>query len=187
MVFLPVDRVPAGRYLVAPSSFSEIENARAELDALGHQYLTEIRVRSRVYRTDAGLRSAATGASETLVPDDVVASLKRGIQEFEGTGTEEVLIQELLLALHGYGMADRWLDEFLTALYARPDRLWLGGLARRALLQGRATGRESEVIEAFEHTLAIPVGLPVKERLAEVLADRVRMARVAPAGEAVAL
>jgi len=167
---MAVDQTPPFEYLLNPKSFSEIENTRAALDALGLQFLMELQGRR------AGLLFGPTTAPRSLhdraVLTEVVQELEQGRQAFQGTGQEVVLTQHLLWLLKKEKLNDRWLNTFLAFLYQHPTEPWVARWTDDAVDISRAAGREPEVLEALRHLESIPLQFDARTRAQAVLANR---------------
>jgi hypothetical protein len=143
--------------LYAPQSFSEVENTKALLTALSQQVVTEIQAERLANHAKAAL-SSRTG--EPVVEPDtlaVIQKFERSVVEFEGTEQELYLVQPFLAVLKTAKLYDRWIDVYLNALYQHPTHAMIGRLAAEALLVSKATGRQGEVLNAFEHVSRIPL------------------------------
>lgn len=166
---LPVDATVALEYLVSSESFSEIEQARAVLDALANRYV----VQSRMLIVREAL--AGRGAHESRQPLasrpglSAIQVLEEAVAEFDGTGQELQLLPTLLSALKRERLHNRWIEVYLSALYRHPTHRVVGDMADEALLLGRAIGREEEVIAALRHVSAIPLKFASRLRIERCL------------------
>jgi hypothetical protein len=168
---LPVDATVALEYLVSSESFSEIEQARAVLDALANRYV----VQSRMLIVREAL--AGRGAYEKRQPLNsrpglsAIQVLEEAVAEFDGTGQELQLLPTLLSALERERLRDRWIEVYLSALYHHPTHRVVGDMADEARRLGRAIGREAEVIAALRHVSAIPLKFASRLRIERCLAS----------------
>jgi hypothetical protein len=142
--------------LVGIQSFSEIENAKALLNGLSFQFLAEM-----------AMRRAIIG--QPLQLSEAVADLRTGIKEFAGTEEELNLLRVELALLKEQRQYNRWLDIYLQALYEHPTSKLVGCLAEDAIAIGTATGRESEVMNALDHLVGIPLAFTAKEQVQRAL------------------
>jgi hypothetical protein len=168
---LPVDATVALEYLVSSESFSEIEQARAILDALANRYVLQSRMliarEALAGRDTPEIRqplASRPGLSAIQVLEEAGA-------EFDGTGQELRLLPTLLNALKRERLHGRWIEVYLNAVYHHPTHRVVGDMADEALLLGRAIGREEEVIAALRHVSAIPLKFASRLRIERCLAN----------------
>jgi hypothetical protein len=147
-------------YFLQTTSFSEIENTRALLNALAAQSISAVRIRFES-QGDAVSRGRAAEAG--------LQALESTLAEFEGTEQEFTLINEQLLLLFRAGQPSRWLDVYLKTLYERPTHELVGRNAQRALTLAKETGREQELLAGFHHVTSIPREFDGKLRVEAVL------------------
>ena len=161
--------VPFLHAYVAKRSFSEIRNAKADLEELGARYVMAVAIRRQI-----DTRWSAAGGT---VPDShvephlagAIEELEQGMQEFRGTGQEFILARELLKALKKSRKYDRWLEVYLDILYEHPTQPLIGCLASDAIVAAKATGSEDVLVAGFEHLTAIPLEFEAKEQVQEAL------------------
>jgi hypothetical protein len=146
--------------LVAPDSFSRVENARNLLEALC------LRVRLRAETSLCQLKySSVSNTNKTRQLQEIISDLRQARAEFVGTAQELELTHELLLFLKLTENYNEWIDVYLEMLYKSPTDPVIGSLAEPALSIARPLGREEELRIALKHTLAIPVNFVNKSRI----------------------
>ncbi len=166
----PLDEVPPLEYFASAKSFSEVEPARARLQALSRRYLYAVQVRQAValrgHRASevGGVSAGAACVSQT------VQELEEATRGFRGTGEEPVLTHGLLICLASEHRYERWIDVYLDLLYRHPTEEVVGVLANAAVTAGRATGRLEEVLDGFRHVSSIPFDFEAKHRVQAALA-----------------
>ena len=153
----------------APQSFSEVENTKALLSALSRQFITGIYAERTANNTEVVLNTRGNSAVEPHLLA-VIKQLEQGVAEFKGTKQELDLVQPLLAALKKAKLYDRWMEAYLNALYQHPTDPMIGRLATEAISVSKAAGRQSDVLNGFEHLRNIPlefgVNLQVEQELA---------------------
>lgn len=180
--------IPRLEYFASASSFSEVEQMRAQLRALARRYLYSMQIR----QVEA-LRHSPLGSAPKLIlnnhartpagspgrpslgaapSSDLAREVRDMIQEFRGTGEEPVLTQGLLTLLASERAYGQWLDHYLELLYRRPTEEVVCHQADTAVAAGNATGRLGEVLAAFRHVSRIPLEFEGKRRLRELLAEQ---------------
>jgi hypothetical protein len=97
-------------------------------------------------------------------PDLAIQELEQGIQEFRETGQELLLAEELLRLLKKEKSYDRWLDLYLQLTYEHPTDGLIARCTRDALRFSSLTGRDCELMNAFEHLNQIPFDCPAREQ-----------------------
>jgi hypothetical protein len=163
--------------LVAPDSFSRVENAKNLLEALC------LRVRLRAETSLCQLKySSLSNTNKTLQLQAIISDLRQARAEFVGTAQELELTHELLLFLKVTENYNEWTDVYLEMLYGSPTDPVIGALAEPALSIARQLGREEEVSVALKHTLAIPADFVNKSRIEAAVGFEVTR-QTAPAGE----
>lgn len=170
MVSLQRD-VPRLEYFASAQSFSEVEQVRAQLEALSRRHLYMLQVRQ--VEALQGARAGGTGGKATGrdAVGQVVQELGQAIQEFQGTGEEAKLTNGLLILLASEGSYGRWLDVYLDLLYRRPTEDVVGRLTETAVVAGRETDRLDEVLRGFRHLAQIPMDFEGRRRAEAVLRD----------------
>lgn len=166
----PLAEVPPLEYFASAKSFSEVEQARTQLQALSRRYLFAVQVRQgellRASRASGGSGMSAAAARDR----QTVQELEAAIQEFRGTGEEPGLTHGLLICLAGERDYERWIDLYLDLLYRCPTEEVVGVLANAAVTAGQATGRLDEVLDGFRHVSSIPFDFEAKRRVQTALA-----------------
>ena len=152
-------------HLVSAESFSEVEQARAVLDALAVRYVENAQ---RLIAQEVLSHNANSGVRNPSSERPILLAIKmldEAIPEFRGTGVELRLLRPLLLALKQERFYDRWLDVYLDALYLHPTHELVGVLADEAVAISQAAGREGELTLGFRHLSGIPLDFPAKSRI----------------------
>lgn len=144
-------------YFVRPSSFSEVEATRAELEGLAYRYRTEIRTRY--------LGAPTTAASDAKTRASLIRDLETALSEFRNAPGEAYIAQDLLILLKRSGDYSRWLDLYLDLLYRRPTEDVISLFASDARTLAAATGRQVEVEAALHHVTEIPIEFSAKGHL----------------------
>ena len=157
---LPVNRFVSTEDYLSAQSFSEVDQAKLTLEALGSQALTEFRVKHNpsVLRMT---RPTCTPPNEAQICCGI-QQLEREIQAFRGTEQQFVLTQELLYVLKHGKRYDLWLDVFLRTLYGHPTEKLINYSLRDAQTISQLLGREAEFHAALAHLGQIPFEFPAK-------------------------
>ncbi|MBE7499309.1 MAG: hypothetical protein HS113_03170 [Verrucomicrobiales bacterium] len=156
-----LQEIPPFELFYVPRSFSEVEQARAQLHALSSQFLY------RQYLERLHLLQARRSRNEPEPPPgqrfpQSIQALEQSLEEFRGTGEELTLTHALLSLLRQEQLADRWLDAYLDMLYHHPTADLVGQEAKHALTLARSANREEELFEAFRHVSNIPFDFVAK-------------------------
>lgn len=159
------ETVPPTEYFNHARSFSELENARAELDATVLRTLFELR-RQRV---DQPWRTDGSAPGEGL--ERVIEILRQSVEDLRGTEWELLVTRDLLVALKQSGRWQGWLDLYLETLYRRPASDVPSAFASEALRIGRHLGREEEAITALHYVLGNPECRSGRARIAALFDD----------------
>jgi hypothetical protein len=156
-------RIPLSFY-ATESSFSEVENTKATLEALCTELLTELRLK---YDGRQLVREGPYSGSLAYVlrAGDAEMELEKAIQQFQGTEQEGALVNELLYLLNRRERYERWLEVYVRFLYARPIDPIAGRHARRALTISHSIGREDELMRALEWLLQNELNSPSKTEI----------------------
>lgn len=162
---LPRGAAVALDFLVSAKSFSEVEHARAVLDALAARYVENAQ---GLIAQELMSRTANFGIEPSRSRRPIVAAIKmldEAIPEFRGTGVELRLLEPLLYALKQEGFYDRWLDVYLDALYRHPTHEMLSSLADEAVVISQAVGRERELTTGLRYVSGIPADFLTESRI----------------------
>lgn len=146
-------------------SFSEVENAKALLEALSKRYVTEVRIRRHLDSTQASPGEYAPSPMNQPSLSGALDELEKGVELFEGTGQEMEVAADLLRALKHARQYDRWLALYLQALYQHPTHELDGDFADDAVKISQAIGHAGEVFNAFRHLSNIPFDFGTKQRV----------------------
>jgi len=152
-------------YLVSAKSFSEVEHARAALDALAARYVVNAQA---LIAQEFMSRNPSFGIRQSSSERPIVAAinmLDEVIPEFRGSGAELQLLQPFLLALKQERLYDRWLDVYLDALYRHPTDEMVSSLAEEAVVISRAVDRELELTMGLRHLSDIPTSVFAESRV----------------------
>jgi GNAT superfamily N-acetyltransferase len=152
-------------YLVAEKSFSEVEHARAVLEALAARYVENAQ---GLIAQELMSRTANFGIEPSRSERPIVAAIKmldEAIPEFRGTGVELRLLEPLLYALKQEGFYDRWLDVYLDALYRHPTDEGVMSLAEEAVAISQGVGRERELTAGLRYVSGIPADFLTESRI----------------------
>jgi hypothetical protein len=147
-------------YFLTPRSFSEIESARALLDALAARYVTGVDAHRVQAARAARARTRDPISSSPAL--DAIQLLDEGIEQFKDTEQEFLLVQRLLRVLKQEKFHDRWLEVYLDTLYRRPTEELVGLFARDAVVVGNAAGRLEDVRAGFRHVCETPLDFAAK-------------------------
>lgn len=151
-------------HLASAKSFSEVEQARAALDALAVQYAENAQaLMAREIMSHNPSFGIRLGSSERPMVA-AIQMLDEAILEFKGTGEELRLLPLLLFALKQERLYDRWLNVYLDALYRQPTSELLSSWAEDAVVVSRAAGRESELTAGLRYVNDIPRNFTVNSR-----------------------
>lgn len=167
-------------YLVSARSFSEVDQARAGLEALAAQ---RIQLAQRLILQETGVGHGSRGVQKTRTERPVLAAIRLiedGLAEFQGTGLEMRLLPTLLSALKRERLYDRWLQVYLRLLYAHPTHQLVGVLADEAVSISQAVGQQEAVAAAFCHLSSIPLEFRAKAQIERSL---VRLGTDGPPGD----
>ncbi|MBI4661911.1 MAG: hypothetical protein HY735_24075 [Verrucomicrobia bacterium] len=161
--FMADCQIPGLEYFLTPQTFSEVENAKALLEALSAQFLSESRSKRAVAKAAATDQDSGVVADPTAT--EAIHELEQGILEFKGTEQELLIVQDLLWLLKSRQQYDRWIEAYLRVLYQHPTHELVGRFAQDAVLIAKAAGREATVIKAFKHVRSIPLEFNAKRKV----------------------
>jgi hypothetical protein len=151
-------------------SFSEVENARALMEALATRSLQDLRIR-RMTTQRAPSDAATSHSNREAQLTEIIGEFRAAIREFGGTGQEMWFVQDLLAIFRREGRHDEWVSLYLQHLYRDPTHEFFGRTAREALVIGKDARREPEVFEALNHLRCIPLEFEAKSAIESVLAS----------------
>lgn len=152
-------------YLLPPTSFSEVDNAKATLQAALNQNLIRIRTVSRAVRESRSRETddpALIAVNRSTTPVQLQELLEAALEEFHGTNQEWFMREEWLWTLKQDVSAEAWVQFYLNSLYRNPTHPLVARFAADALRLSREGDLECEVLQALHHVLAIPMDLPIK-------------------------
>lgn len=154
---MPLGVTVALDQVVSAESFSEVEQARAVLDALARRYVERAQ---GLIAQEVMTRNTHSHARQTAEGQPILTAIKlldEAIPEFRGTGAEPQLLWSLLFALRQERLYDRWLDVYLDVLYRHPTDDVVSAFAEDAVAISQAAGRASELISGLHHLNEIPL------------------------------
>lgn len=155
-------------YYYTAESFSEVENTKAQLQALSTQFLLESRGRRWTLFQRLSCESGLNEQAYVNYVESSIDELKQAIAEFKGTEQELFVVQDLLLVLKKEKRPAQWVQTYLELLYQHPTSMLVSDSAADALSFAKAVGRESEVMDALRHVRSIPFAFAGRERLEAV-------------------
>ncbi len=160
--YMPRGATVTLEYLVSTKSFSEVEHARAVLEALAARYAESAQgmIAQEVMSRNPNFGIRLSGSDRPMVA--AIKMLDEALPEFQGTGAELQLLQPLLYALKQERLYDRWLDVYLDALYRHPAHEMLGSLTEEAVVISQAVGREWELAAGLRYVSGLPLNLLTK-------------------------
>lgn len=166
-------------YLVSTKSFSEVEQARAVLDALAGQYAqsAERLIVQEHLSQQFDYRVRMSNPERPTVA--AIHLLDEALPEFRGTEAELRLLKPLLIALKREKLYDRWLDAYLDALYRHPTHEMMSTLAAEALGIGQTVGREQELTAGLRYVSDFPFHFPAKSKIEHTLMSALARTRFA--------
>ncbi len=149
---------PDLEYLTPPESFSRVENAKKNLEALS------IRLRFDIQNEiSANLREGLPVHASAL--DSAIRAAEDGMREFEGTEEALYIAQDLLFALKKAGRFDRWIEVFLTALYQHPTHPVVARFATQAVTLSTQIEQQDRVMAGLQHLVDLPLNFEGKEKV----------------------
>lgn len=151
-------------YLLSEESFSEIENAKAWLEALATQSIIEARRRSAA-ETQGHPYSDVPSVARAL------EEISARAEEFRGTAQEFRLRNEQFILLEKSGRRSEWLDVYLDLLYTYPTHSFCAEWGARALRIAGELHRTRELKEGWRHAAGIPRQFESKAVLRELLEE----------------
>jgi hypothetical protein len=169
---MPAGATAAAEYFATCQSFSEVEDAKAQLDAVAIRWLVELRQRRYAWRrlSHSKTRLPLDGVRATEAMED----LRHAIAEFRGTGRDLALVKDLLSLLKGEELYDQWLEVYLRAVYEHPADSLASAFAPDAVSFAKTLGREAEVQAALRHVAEIPHEFAPKRQREAVAATHVQ-------------
>ena len=133
---------------IDPASFSEVENAKLQIEGLAREYIT------RVHQFRVALLHEPSGPNAAARRDKAIRSLLERRTEFQETSAEDMVTLELLQTLQGAREHESWLEVYLQFLYANPTSPVLEDLAEQAV-QFAELGGNSSRLEKARHFLSL--------------------------------
>jgi hypothetical protein len=155
-------------YFTGPATFSEVENAKATLEADAAQFINILRSKYLEQRmAHAKHRQPANAAAWA---DELDAKA----QELRGTFPEFAIRDELLQVLLSGNLQDHWLDQYLQLVYESPTQPLVAKWLNVATRLAGTTDRMDEVESGISHLLSIPTEFETKQNLLSAAAVSAR-------------
>lgn len=154
--------------LTSSDSFSEVDQARSNLEALCLRYVSHAQQRMLSEPRDPVIPALASPELTQAIPESV-AILEDTAAGFRGTGAEPLAIRSLLLGLKRAHMHSRWLEVYQDFANRQPLEPLVCELAAEALRMAQVTHRQSEVIGTLVHLSRTPGPLQGRSRITELL------------------
>ena len=151
-------------YLASPGSFSEVDAARAAVEALATRYIE----RAREQLASAILQETHTPEAEETKRGRITAAIalmEEARLEFWGTGQEPHIVFTLLYGLKQAGAHGRWVEVYLDLAYRQPADPWVAALAETARAMGQAAGRLEDVETALQYIDQLPLEFQTATRI----------------------
>jgi len=163
--YMSRDAMAGLEYHGSAKSFSEVEHARAALDALAARYVEQAQglITGQIMSRNPSFGIRQSSSERPMIA--AIQMLDEVMPEFQGTGAELQLLQPLLFALKQERFYDRWLDVYLDALYRHPKDEMLSSLAEEAVIISEAVGRERELTTGLRYVSGIPLNFLAKSRI----------------------
>lgn len=165
---LSKDALVDSTLLTASDSFSEVDQARSNLDALCLRYVSHAQQRMLAEPRDNLVPVLHSNESTRPIPESV-AMLEDAAAGFRGTGAEPIAVRGLLQALKRAQLHTRWLEIYQDYAHRQPLEPLVCELAGEALSMAELTGRQSELIGTLVHVSRTPGPLPGRSQLSELL------------------
>ncbi|HOY60122.1 MAG TPA: hypothetical protein PK640_18540, partial [Verrucomicrobiota bacterium] len=167
LAHLPRGATVSLHHLVCAESFSEVEHARAVLEALAERYVetAQCLIAQEIMSRSGNLAVPEPGSERSITA--AIKLLDEAIPEFRGTEVELQLLRPLLYALKQERFYDRYLDVYLDLLYRHPTHALVGVLADEAAAMSRVAGRQEELTAGLRHISGIPLDSSTKSRIAQ--------------------
>lgn len=146
---IPADTLP-DHVFSTPRSFSEVENARAQLTGLFRRDLYEWNK-----RWVAHLQLDSKDQKQEMELN-LIQELNRGMEEFHGTEPQFLYAERLLMVYSTQEKIDQWLDLYLSLIYQNPSHRIVTTHIQSAVKNAKIASREKEMLEAIEHLMNIP-------------------------------
>lgn len=157
------------RILAGSDSFSEVDQARDNLEGLSLRYVSHaqrLMLSAKRPTTPANPESPSDPSAAT---PEFITILEDAASGFRGTGSEIQITRHLLIALKRERLYPRWVSVYLDLAHRQPLEPMVVELAVQALDIARSTGRAREVTAALEHVAASPGPLAGREDLMRLL------------------
>lgn len=165
--------VPSAEYFADNASFSEVQNAKTQLKGLALRYRAEVQARMGASILVAARQPAGVESKVNPILAWSTRRLAQGIEEFQGTDHQLLLVNTLLGILRREAQHEKWVDVYLRALYQHPTHELVGRLAGEALEHAAAVGKIEEVLDGFRQVVSIPLEFSSKGQVQTLLLDKV--------------
>ncbi len=164
--------VPSAEYFADNASFSEVQNAKTLLKGLALQYRAEVQARLGASILVAARQPTGVESKVNPILAWSIRRLAQGIEEFQGTDHQLLLVNTLLGILRKEAQHERWVDVYLRALYQHPTHELVGRLAAEALEHAAAVGKSEDLLDGFRHVIGIPLEFSSKSQVQTLLIER---------------
>lgn len=163
-IYMPREATVGLDQLASARSFSEVEQARAALEALATRYVENAQslITREIMSRNANFEVRQSSSERSTIT--AIKMLDEVIPEFRGSGAELRLIQPLLYALKQEKCYDRWLDVYLDVLQRHPRDEMVSSLAGEAVVISQAAGRERELTNGLRYVANTPLSVATKSQ-----------------------
>jgi hypothetical protein len=151
---LSVRDVVQEEYLVAPDSYSRVENTKNTLDGLCTRVRLGIQEATEAY--DRLARNKTSKGRAAVVLERAIRDAETTMGEFEGTEQQLYVVQDLLGLLERARRFEQWTQLYLKALYERPTHCVVSHLAHKAVRISKLAGQQKQVLDALRYLAAVP-------------------------------
>jgi hypothetical protein len=152
---LSVRDVVQEEYLVAPDSYSRVENTKNTLDGLCTRVRLGIEEATATYERLAK-NGETSNRQAAVVLERAIRDAETAVREFEGTEQQLDVVQDLLRLLERSGRFDLWTRFYLKALYERPTHQIVSHFASEAVRISKLAGQQKQVLDALRYLAAVP-------------------------------
>ena len=165
---LSVRDVVQEEYLVAPGSYSRVENTLNALGALCTRQRLGIQEATEAY--DQLARNGETSKGQAaVVLERAIRDAETTTGEFEGTEQQLYVVQDLLGLLERARRFDQWTQLYLKALYERPTHCVVSRLAPKAVGISKLAGQQQQVLDALRYLTALPADFAGRAQIESAL------------------
>lgn len=154
-------------YFTSTATFSEVESARATLEAEASRFVATLR--ERFMKVNSG--SVAAAGRNSVQYTEWLASLKTKLDEFKGTAQEYKIAQEILMVARLANEKEVFLDQYVRVVYEAPAQPLIAVYVKEACETAVELERQGELLRAFSHLLRVPYESENKQKVELALAD----------------